>query len=376
MQVWLKKANIIMQVWLKKVNIVLSVLLALGLLFMAAPEDAGAEIAENDQATAVKFAGDWLAANQNTDGGFGWTLPTGDKSYTNVLGVTALGILSANEFENKAAYETALAKAYKYLVDNPAVYTWDIGQSKYVESTFGVDSSPDFTFLIWLASEAAADSTLLTAINDLQDPDITPDDIANLAKSRWDEKVARWASTQQHPLDGTATLVAERLRDGRHTSNLDSAVTWDIELAITAAYALDAYFPGEGYDQHALDMVEVLYASVDDGTYFDSTDSTQSDYVIGLTGAIRAFAETGQHLDKAASLKTILLSLQQADGSWNYYGTTPATKSVQSTAYAVMALNTLGDPDSVLAANQAAGWMVKNQKLDGGWYAEAGAETD
>lgn len=357
---------------MKKVQGLLSFRLVLGLLVSPAPGNAVAETAVTDQVTAVTMAGDWLTANQNTDGGFGWTLPVSDISYHNVLGITAIGILKAYEFDPKPAYEAGLANALAYTVNTPPQYLWSDTASRYIENTKGIDSSPDFNFLIWLAQAAASDPSLLTAINDLQEPDITAPEIAALAKTRWDEKVVHWGSDQQDPPDGTAAKMAERLRDDRHNQTLDAVGIWDIELAISAAYALDSYFPGEGYDQQALDMVEVLYAAIDDGIYFDSMDTGQSDYVVGLTGAIKAFVETGQHLDKAASLNAILQSLQQVDGSWYYYGSTPATKSVQSTAYAILALNSMGDPESVLAANQAADWLVKNQKIGGGWYAENG----
>ncbi|MDH5686094.1 MAG: hypothetical protein OEY73_06170, partial [Hadesarchaea archaeon] len=105
-------------------------------------EDGTAEMiaSENSIATvsAVKAAADRLAAKQNPDGGFMWKLQVGGTSRTNVLGITAIGILKAHGLEDKDTYETALAKAYKYAVDKPPTYTW--GGSKYTESTKGVDS--------------------------------------------------------------------------------------------------------------------------------------------------------------------------------------------------------------------------------------------
>lgn len=356
-----------------KLNIVLSVLLILSLLFASVPvRQANAAGVVRDQESAILLAADHLVELQNSDGGFGWKLPLPDEpiSYTNVLGITSLGILKANEFQNKDTYETALASAYDYAVDKSPVYAWSGG--KFIETTKGVDSSPDITFLIWLAQAAAGDATLLTAVNNLQDPDITVEDIAALAKTRWDSKILYFGSTSETDPDGTAASMAQRLLDERLKAGPAIGI-WDLELSVKAALALDSYFPAQGYAQQAEDMTEVLFAAVDTGSYFSSTDTSQADYVLGLTAAIEAFAETGLHLDKAAELKTILLDLQQADGSWNYYGAAPASQSVQSTAYALMALNSLGGVEEMTAARKGADWLVKNQNSDGSWFAEGGA---
>lgn len=357
-----------------KLNIVLSVLLTLSLLFASVPgHQANAAVVVRDQESAILLAADHLVELQNSDGGFGWKLPLPDEpiSYTNVLGITSLGILKANEFQNKDTYETALAGAYDYAAEKSPVYTWN--GDKFTESTNGVDSSPDITFLVWLAQAAAGDATLLAAVNNLQDPDITIEDIAALAKTRWDSKILYFGSTSETDPDGTAASMAQRLLDERFSQGYPAMGIWDVELSVKAALALDSYFPAQGYAQQADDMTEVLYAAVDNGSYFSSTDSSQTDYLLGLTGAIEAFAETGLHLDKAAELKTILLDLQQADGSWNFYGAVPVNQSVQSTAYALMALNSLGGVAEMTPARKGADWLVKNQNTDGGWYAEGGA---
>jgi len=66
-----------------------------------------------------------------------------------------------------------------------------------------------------------------------------------------------------------------------------------------------------------------------------------------------------------------LLDIQQPDGSWKWHDATdPADWSIQSTAYAVMALNAQGDEDALTAARKGADFLVKNQTTDGGWLAE------
>ncbi|MBA7466754.1 hypothetical protein ES707_01944 [subsurface metagenome] len=333
-------------------------------LMTAAPASAGI----TTYTDAVLEAADNLAALQNDDGGFDWGQPDGDPatgSCTNTLGITAMGILKAYELEDKAAYETALAKAYKYAVDNPPGWTGE------EETTKGVDSFPDVTFMTWLAMHATHDTSLLGAIQ-TQVPGTTAASIAALAKTRWDDRVTN--------LGPSATGMAEYVRDARHDQGWDTLIPWDLEAAVKAALALNAYYPGEGYDTQAISIATVIYNSVDDaaGTYFNSGDTSQEDYVAGLTGAIEAFQEVGLYPEKVAALKVLLLNVQDGDGFWKYHGATPADMSVQNTAYAVMALLSQGESDAVAAAEEAVDWLLSAQTLkgDGGWFAEGGAGAE
>lgn len=356
---------------MKKISIVVLVLaLAVSFSFMMAMP-VGANGVTPDRVMVISNAADRLVDLQNDDGGFPWVAPGTGISYTNLLGVTAMGILKAWELNPEAEYETALAKAYDYCVDKPPAYT-DVG-GKWKETTAGVDSFPDITFLIWLSEAAAGDASLLAEINTLQDPDIAADDIASLAKERWDDRVDHLGATPPSE-EGTATALAETIRDARHSQNYDALIPWDLETGVKAALVLDGYYAGQGYDQQAVDIAEVIYDSIDDGgdVYFDSTDTSQEDYIAGLTGGIEAFREANLHLDKAAELVTLLLAEQQLGGYWDYYGASPATMSVQATAYAIMALQDY-NTEAVTATWQAAAWLSSSQKLDGGWYSEGGS---
>ncbi|TET83912.1 MAG: hypothetical protein E3J36_02680, partial [Candidatus Nealsonbacteria bacterium] len=293
----------------------------------------GAQGTVPDRVTAITDAADRLVALQNGDGGFMWKLVDGGASGTNVLGVSAMGILETYKLEAKAEYETALARAYKYVVDNPPAFTWN--GSKYTESTKGVDSFPDITFLIKLANAADSNPDLLTAIQ-AQVPGITATDIAALAKSRWDGRVNHFGATIENDPNPTATKMAEYIRDIRHGQPYDALIPWDLEAAVKAALALDNSYLGQGYDQQAIDIAGVINACVDVEPYFSSTDTTQEEYILGLTGAIEAFEETNLYPAKVTELMGLLLNQQQSGGYWNYHGATPADMSVQSTAYAVM----------------------------------------
>jgi hypothetical protein len=352
----------------KKILHVLFAVLLMATLTIAAAAPAAAA----DQATrqaAVTSTADHLVTLQNDDGGFPWEVVDSASSASNCLGVTAMGILEGWKIDSKPAYDTALAKAYKYIVDTAPAYTWD--GAKYTESTKGVDSFSDMTFMVKLADAANSDADLLSAIQ-AQVPGTEVADIAALAKTRWDGRVAHLGDTDGDPADGTATNMAIYIRDIR-AGNYDALIPWDLEFGVEAALALNDVYPGDGYNSQAAEITEVIYASVDDGTYFDSGDESQEEYILGLTGAIKAYEETGLHTDAVPALLSMLITEQQTDGYWNYYGAEPVAMSVQATAYAAMALMVEGSAEAVAAANDAADWLVSSQEAEGWWYSEGGA---
>jgi len=305
--------------------------------------------------TSLLDAADRLVGMQNDDGGFMWQVtgpPTPTTSSTNIIGITAIGILKAHELDDKTEYETALAKAYKFVVDKEPVYT---GSD---ETTKGVDSWPDINFLIELADAASEDASLLTAI-DAQVSGTTVASIATLAKTRYEGRLAAKGPT--------ATEMAVWLRDFRDGQNYDTLITWDLEAAVKAALALHTHFAADGYDVQATDIAQVLYDSVDDigDLYFDSEDDTQLEYVLGLTGAIEAFSELGINPILTRTLTDLLIAYQDPIGYWD--ADTVDLESVQCTAYAVMALLAQGDNDAKISALEGTNWLVNNQDELGGW---------
>ncbi|MGD9142606.1 MAG: hypothetical protein PVG61_02030, partial [Dehalococcoidia bacterium] len=311
-----------------------------------------------DVESAIIAASDRLEDVQNTDGGFPWVLPS-STSYTNLTGVTAMGILKAYDYNNKHKYRVALGEAYKYIDDYAPVYTWDVGDAEYDESTEGCDSFPDITFLVELADAAESDSALLSAIAGVV-PGTTAADIAALAKARWDTRIETYGSTVETPLDGTAASTVERIREARKTS-YPGLTVWDPMLGVQAALALDSAYPGEGYDVQAGDIATVIYNTVDNLSYFDSTDPMQDSYVLGLAGAIWTYAKLGIYPTELADLTAKLLAAQETDGSW---------ADVQSTAYAILALMEEGSNTSINAVKKGIDWLVSNQTVDGGWIDE------
>jgi hypothetical protein len=356
----------------KKILHVLFAVLLMATLTLAAAAPAAAADQATRQAAVISTA-DNLVTLQNADGGFPWKIVDSPAaSASNCLGVTAMGILEGWKIDSKADYDTALAKAYKYIADTPPAYTWD-GINKYAESTKGVDSFSDMTFMVKLADAANSDADLLAAIQ-AQVPGTEVADIVTLAKNRWDNRLLYLGDNDgAEEANGTATGIAEYIRDVR-AGSYPGLITWDLELGVEAALALNDVYPGEGYNSQAAEIAEVIYASVDDDgeEYFSSTDTNQNDYILGLTGAIKAYEETGLHTDAVPALLSLLLNEQQTDGYWNYYGDEPVAMSVQSTAYAAMALMAEGSAEAVAAANDAADWMVSSQQAEGWWYSEGG----
>jgi len=298
-----------------------------------------------DRETAILAAADRLVETQNTDGGFDWVFddnPASD-SATNCLGITAMGILKAHELEDKATYETALAKAYGYAKVNTARYVY-----------------PDVTYLVWLADAAAADASLLDAII-AEVPGTTIQDIRTLAESIWTTRMAGGPyGTDGLGLDAAGRAVKEL--EARATAGYGGLGFWDLEAAVKAALAL-------GLDADAQAIAGVMYANLQSGApyYFDITDTSTICYVLALSGTIEAFLEVGVYPTMARTMTDQLIAFQDEAGYWDEVAAPMWYESVQSTAYAVMALVAQDDPDALVAAQSGSDWLVGRQTVDGGW---------
>jgi len=282
---------------------------------------------------AILDAADLLVSTQNGDGGWPWTVP--GVSTTNTLGACGQGVAAGYYLNpDNAGYLASLDAAYQYALGDP-----------------NVDSGPDIYFL-----EIVSELT--------NDPKY-----AELAKDRYDSKITSY---------GSATALAEGIRDLRHSQGIDGLIPWDIKLWVEGALALSIYFCGEQaqYYQDAVDMAEVVYQDmIGNPGYFDEEDPNEAYYELGLCGGIQCFTLTGTHLTgtpSAESLKTTLIGLQNGDGSWD-----GSNGDYQDTAYAVMSLMVYasygqikglsGIAGAVSAAQAGADWLVANQDAGGGW---------
>ncbi len=272
---------------------------------------------------------DRLVETQNNDGGWEWMNPDTDPntypesygSYKNTIGVTAQGLLDAYVLTRDKDYLNAAKDAAGYIEDL-SDQTWRI-------------RGPDIPFLVELA-EVTGDSNY-----------------ADLAKSEYEEALTNQGG-------GTAKGFAESVRDGRQGN--PSLISWDINLYVQGALALDRYFSGQGFDDNAKDMTEVIYDSLYVSPVdFDLGDETQSEYWLSNTGAIGAFASTGLHSSERNSLLENLIDSQKNDGHFVGVGD---GSDAQTTAYAVMSLL---KSYQIAPSTEGVDYLKDSQLSNGGW---------
>jgi hypothetical protein len=285
-------------------------------------------------------AGNGASDGDPDDGGWNWKVTDTDTGYVgagpspeNVYGVTAQAIMEAYKLTPLNSYMTSMVDTYTGANSRP-----------------GVDSGPDIPFLVEL-SEITATSAY-----------------ASLAKTRYDTKVTSYGDYNGDSQVDAKDLAA-KIRDVRNSQGWDGLIPWDIHLFVEAALALDRYYSGQGYNQDAKDMVDVVY---DDMTgspgYFDPTDPTESAYLLGVAGGMEGFVKTGKHLATAKDLKNTLLGYQETTGEWKEpTDPTSYTTTVQTTAYAVMALAVYGGEVESSMAVKGAEWLISEQNANGGW---------
>ena len=359
---------------------IFSILFALALVLsfsLLAAVPATAVTPPHDRTTAITAAADRLTAEQNTGDGYdegyigGWRMwisetPPGTYLRTHNIGVTAIGILKAHELLDKTEYETALAKAYKFVIDHePGWIQEPKDATRWKESPGGVNSWPDIHFLIGLAEAAESDSSLLAAIQS-EVAETTPSDMVALAKARWDDRLNHAGAVYPSEV-GTATGMADWLVWLRIGQGYETLIPWDLEPAVKSALALHEKYPEDGYLEQAQDITDVIYDCLYGTTiYLDINDPREKCYTLGLAGAMEAFTEAGLYLDEASELKDLLIAYQSETGYWDESDTSDQ-ESVQATAYAVMALLAQGDDDARTAAVKGSNWLVNTQDVLGGW---------
>jgi hypothetical protein len=204
-----------------------------------------------------------------------------------------------------------------------------------------VDSAPDFVFGVVLAELA-------------DNPGF-----AGVARQHYDAKRASF---------GGAAGLGTFIRDSRHASREDGLIPYDLGWFVLGAAALDAAFPGAGYDRDADTFAGI---AVDDLTaaspLFDIDDPTEGSYITGLAWAQVPSA----WLRERALLRRVrarLLDEQHGNGAWGTNAAQPAD-DLQATAHALQTL-ALTDPFAAQARRaerRAARWLLQGQAASGGW---------
>lgn len=265
------------------------------------------------------------------DGGWDFILPptatqhTAAKSPTNLfgnIGLAAWAAIDADSAGNRALV-TAL----------------DAGLG--MQRDPDIDSAPDFVFGVLLAELA-------------DNPGF-----ADIARAHYDAKRAS---------RGDAAGLGAFVRDSRHAVKEDGLIPYDVGWFALGAAALDAAFPGAGYDHDADTYAGIV---VDDLTAatprFDFRDPSEQFYITGVAWAQVASAWLGR-TDLLRQIRAQLLSQQHDDGAWGSNAAAP-DDDLQSTAHALqtLALTDESSPHARGAQRRAARWLLQRQASSGGW---------
>lgn len=288
-------------------------------------------------------AGNGMVDADPDDAGWDWetyaTSHTADPSPTNIYGETAQGLFQAWLANPAASYATAMTDAADHIVA--------VGPS-------AIRTSADICFLLDYAASGLAG---------------TPATYESAAAAIWS-----WRLANQGP---TATDVAEYIRDLRHGQGYDNGIIpWDIGKYAEALMRLDGVFPMSGYDSDAAAVAAVLWEDSFNGNmgYFDPDGLNQAYdpawstptswwYTLGLTGLVTAFEAVGGYGPELALLESWLLSCQYPGGLFSdQYGAQGGDADVQTTAFAILALDLLGGHQAEidLAARALAGAQYPN----------------
>lgn len=267
---------------------------------------------------------DRLLLLQDTDGSWDWDV-TGNTNYTgttylNIAGVTAQGLLKAYQLTGDTKYLDAAKKAGDYLITQ-------IGSNP---STSQRQNAFSAVFLFNLGTETG-NSAYTTQAQSIVVNTLTEENY--------------WTSHNGNNC-GTDGCTAEELKDAylNYRGGDEGIAMWDLSPWVEAAN--DA-----GYTSWSNDLKAIMA-----GTTLDPTGDY---YTIGLSGIVKA---TGD-----ATAIGLLIDEQQTEG----YFVNPGfpNEKIQSTAYSIMALNSVGKYEPALKAQI---WLA-SQSNNGVWL-EDGTE--
>jgi hypothetical protein len=274
------------------------------------------------------------------DGGWDFIFPLDQASHgaaispENLYGATGLGVYAAiNAGVDGARFLTVLLSTGLGAQERP-----------------DVDSPSDIVFLPLLGEM-------------VDDPAFN-----ELARQRYDARVT---------VAGGALAVGQRARDARHAGNLDGLIAYDLALWHLAAAALDASYPGSGYDTDAATFARVVVSDLASAApLFAIGDPNENYYVQGLAWSFLLLDRSRGFMDLQADVRRRLLDLQNDAGAWGWNGPNPADNA-QATAHAVQAfaLSSANGNRVQDAATRGADWLIAVQQPSGGWEYSPGAES-
>ncbi|MFZ1682547.1 MAG: hypothetical protein WAU88_00315, partial [Candidatus Zixiibacteriota bacterium] len=297
------------------------------------------------------------------DGGWDWSVlsppdpffHTTAPSPKNVYGVSGLGLYYAYLRSGSANLLTAMTDAANAMIADA-----------------GIRSASDIIFL--------------QLYDDL--PAVAGTTYRDAAKAKYDGRITAY---------GSATALAQAIRDARGGSYPNGIIGWDLGGWAKAAAFLSARYGNSPYDyaQDAKDIAEVLWQDSYNSNpgYFDVVadagwDPTWSNvnywwYTLGVSGLVDAFVASGIHTSDLAGLAARLKASQLSSGAVSgSYGAHATDEDWQSTAYAAMSLAYYNQSAYQLEISRMGYWTAVTQDPSGGWkysdnshYPEIGGEN-
>ncbi len=300
-----------------------------------------------DEMVAVLQAGaDHIVAQQCADGGFGWPHADCSATYHNITAPILLGVLNAYTYTADSAHLAAAVAGGNF----DLTYQYSNGEARFGGQT---------AYFMQVLSNQSGDSTYSTHaaqnfFDALQAGTYGPDDL--------------------NTAGFIAAVFAQRIGS---SVNLRP---WDFCTLVSSASALGNSGQSDAFAQAALDGLATLDNSDPANVYWD---------ILGLAGGIMALSDAGWTSFPAISaplhsgvngvssldgLVGVLLSYQNADGSWYWHSNLAAPdvgdEDAQTTAYSVLALVAAESQVSgnvSEAIRQARDWLAGQQLASGGF---------
>jgi hypothetical protein len=297
------------------------------------------------------------------DGGWDWSVVsppapffhTTSPSPKNTYGVTALGLYYAYLRNSSANLLTAMTDAANVMIADATI-------------------------------RSASDVIFLQLYDDL--PAVAGTTYRDAAKAKFDGRITAY---------GSATALAQAIRDARGGSYPNGIIGWDLGAWAKAAAFLSARYGNSPHDyaQDAKDIAEVLWQDSYNSNpgYFDVVADAGWDpswsnvnywwYTLGISGLVDAFVASGIHTTELPGLVARIKASQLSSGAVSgSYGAHATDEDWQSTAYAAMSLAYYDQSTYQLEISRMGYWTAVTQDPSGGWkysndlhYPELGGEN-
>jgi predicted ribosomally synthesized peptide with SipW-like signal peptide len=328
----------------------------------------GVEATLTVNATQVKDdkfdAAERLVMNQNDGGGWDWvededpTHADVSSHKSNLVGITAMGLLRAYEFSGNSDYFDSAEKA-AYEIANHYIANYDgVKDADYERTKWeggGAYSNPDILFLQRIGKYYNS---------------------GNLFSSQAEQAIVdRW-----NTYDNSAQDVYDWAKNAR--SSYPDLFYWDLaplmEVTIDVANTISDSDQAMILRNNALGLAALVAADQDASGGWFIANWSNAYAQIGQASAVQILqtiddADLGvEYKGKINKGVNALLSQQQGDGSFKG-GTDEPNKvgSIQTTAYAAIALEMTGKHG---AAEDAINYIISQQLSNGGWYEEEGTD--